>query len=224
MKILVQSILVVGLLAGLLWGSGAAASGCTKAKAGCSLSCKHASETYASLCNKCGEAKGGAACCRDEGREKCSQCGLLKGSPGCCKLPADADGPVPLCSKCGEIKGGEQCCKEADRTKCARCGLFDGSPGCSVAHQEAQAILVCNKCGEVKGSDVCCLKSWKQICKKCKLHEGSPGCCRLPADAAGPVQLCGLCGEAKGTARCCPAAPEDGSAHKHSSSCGHSHD
>ena len=37
------------------------------------------------LCPKCGEQKGGAKCCKPEGRQKCAKCGCFAGSPGCQK-------------------------------------------------------------------------------------------------------------------------------------------
>ena len=36
------------------------------------------------LCDKCGQEKGSAACCKPDA-EKCAMCGKDKGSPGCCK-------------------------------------------------------------------------------------------------------------------------------------------
>lgn len=82
-----------------------------------------------SLCGKCGQVKGSAACCA-QGAVTCAKCGLVKGSPGCCAITKGTD--AVLCAKCGQVKGSDACCA-ADAVKCAKCGLVKGSPGCCAA-------------------------------------------------------------------------------------------
>ena len=94
----------------------------------------------ATLCGKCGEVKGGEACCVADA-EICADCKLHKGAPGCCKIEAGAD--ATLCAHCGEVKGSESCCVEGAAT-CEKCGLHKGAPGCCtlkkvVAEEEAPA-------------------------------------------------------------------------------------
>ncbi len=66
------------IVAGCLVGASVSMGDCGK----CGSGHKHEGEHKHELCGKCGEEKGGDACCK-EGAEKCSACGLHKGSPGC---------------------------------------------------------------------------------------------------------------------------------------------
>lgn len=87
-------------------------------------------ERRLTVCPKCGEFKGSAACC-DPKAEKCGKCKLHKGSVGCCRdlKPLKGEKEVVVCPKCGEFMGTGECCKTG-AIKCAKCGLTKGSPGC----------------------------------------------------------------------------------------------
>jgi YHS domain-containing protein len=57
------------------------------------------------LCDKCGEVKGSASCCK-AGAEVCTKCGKHKGSPGCCAT-ACAKTCKPGCPMAKAAAGGD---------------------------------------------------------------------------------------------------------------------